>query len=128
MVAVAFVALRALEIDVALPNEEGKSSPFRLLTNAQTSAIPDSSIDLAVNTGSFQEMTAPVISGYFDLLKRVCRPGAVFYCANEAFSHRVEDAVFDEYPWPETWTTVRDGWFNRDVPGDVLRERISVIG
>lgn len=93
---------------VALPNEieeariDSRGSDFILLCPEQTSLIPHVSLDLAINTSSFQEMTYPIIEEYFRLIKKCLRNGGFFYCMNEKVfkRHRVGGPIeIEKYPW-----------------------------
>ena len=136
MLAVAFSVLAHYEGDAAitLPNEVGSKlpdTPYVLLTPAQVELVPDRSVDLAINTDSFQEMTYQTIGGYFELLRRVLRPGGLVYCVNETVCTKVPDAPieFARYPWPDEWETVVDRRFDysRLVMGYDHRERLSRV-
>ena len=93
---------------VVLPHEvEGmkddiESADFVLLCPEQASLIPSESVDLAINTSSFQEMTYPIIEDYFKLVCWSVRKGGFFYCLNEKSfrRHKVGGRIeFDKYPW-----------------------------
>jgi len=72
--------------------------------------IEDNSIDLAINTYSFQEMTRKQIEEYFKLIHRCCKNNSYFFTANrvekipcgpdsyEKESFEIPNR-FCEYPW-----------------------------
>jgi putative sugar O-methyltransferase len=99
---------------ILMPNEvNGKNFSdydFVYLTPNQIDLIESDSIDLAINTNTFQELTHEQTKIYFDLIQSCCVPGAYFFCSN-----RVEKIPagkdpyikecknlpnrFSEYPW-----------------------------
>jgi SAM-dependent methyltransferase len=81
----------------ALPGEPGPAD-FTFLTSGD--AIAANSVDLAVNTASFGEMTPETIAGYFGLLRRVLRPDGLFFTVNR--EEKIMDGRpirFADYPW-----------------------------
>lgn len=93
---------------VVLPNELKDSmddlqwGEFVLICPEQSHLIPSESVDMALNTSSFQEMTYSLIEEYFRLINRCIRRGGLFYCLNEKNfkRHRVGGAIeYDRYPW-----------------------------
>jgi putative sugar O-methyltransferase len=100
---------------VVMPHEiraEGlpEDFDFAFLTVDQLHVLRDSSIDLAINCHSFQEMTHEQIGIYFALIQRVCRDSGIFFSANrvekipcgpDAFSAEQSDPPnrMAEYPW-----------------------------
>jgi putative sugar O-methyltransferase len=100
---------------IAMPNEiqaDGlpDDSDFVFLTVDQLHMLPDDHFDLAINCGSFQEMTHKQISIYFELIQRVCRDSGLFFSANrvekipcgaEPFTVEQPDPPnrMAEYPW-----------------------------
>jgi len=94
-----------------LPNEINSSDnlsdyDFSFLTNNQTDFIPKDSIDLAINTMSFQEMRKVDVEKYFMLLRSVLKNENLFYCVNAVEKVMTFDGVntpirFSEFPWLE---------------------------
>jgi len=93
---------------VVLPNElkdimdDLQGGEFVLICPEQSYLIPSESVDMAMNTSSFQEMTYSLIEEYFKLVKRCLRRGGLFYCLNEKTfkRHRVGGSIeYDRYPW-----------------------------
>lgn len=92
---------------VALPHEveahpEHLEADFVLLVPEQVDKVATGSVDLAVNTSSFQEMNYDLIGRYFQVIERCVRPGGLFYCLNETAFRRHADGVpieFAKYPW-----------------------------
>jgi SAM-dependent methyltransferase len=130
MLAVAFPVLANYEGEdaVTLPHEVGDTlpeTPYVLLTPSQASLVADGSIDLALNTASFQEMTYEAIGGYFQLLRRALAPGGLFYCVNDERCEKVEGAPieFDRYPWPDEWEILLDRPFDYSVRVMRYRDR-----
>jgi hypothetical protein len=92
-----------------LPNEiDSRTRPlstdFSFLTPAQSGEIPNSSIDLAINTMSFQEMRPSVIHQYFVTLRNILKERNLFYCVNAVqkpmtFDQEEVPVRFSEYPW-----------------------------
>ncbi len=77
---------------------------FVFLRNDQVNLIPDRSVDVALNTVSFAEMSREQIDRYFSELRRVCQSANVFYCLNRVEKQMVVDGRqetirFHEYPW-----------------------------
>jgi len=82
----------------ALPGEPAGRADMVFLTDGDK--LPDDCADLAVNTASFGEMRPEVITAYFGLLRRVLRPGGLFFTVNR--EEKAMDGVpvrFREYPW-----------------------------
>ena len=107
------------ENPVVLPNEIG-AAPIRIeenrllfLASAQTDAVPDGCVDLAVNTASFGEMLPEQIKFYFAFLRRVSKPDGLFFTSNRvekwmsrpgpsgfgAVAAKEIPIRFKEYPW-----------------------------
>jgi SAM-dependent methyltransferase len=81
----------------ALPGEPGPAD-FTFFTSGE--AVPADSVDLAVNTASFGEMTPETVAAYFGVLRRVIKPGGLFFTVNR--EEKVMDGRpvrFAEYPW-----------------------------
>jgi len=133
MLAVAFTVLAYLEGEdsISLPNEAGDvlpETPYVLLTPSQASLLSANSVDAAVNTASFQEMTYDAIRDYLALLDRVLKPGGVFYCANLDRCEKVDGSPieFDHYAWPGSWETLFDRPTQSESDSSaVVRERLS---
>ena len=102
------------DASILMPHESGRYSSggydFVFLTPAQTDLIAEDSVDLAINTHSFQEMTHRQISEYFNLVQRVCKSGGYFFTRNrvekvpsgpDAYRTETTEPVnrFAEYPW-----------------------------
>jgi hypothetical protein len=102
-----------------LPNEI-RGTPLELpdqglvfLTTEQAPRLPDACMDLGVNTASFGEMLPEQVADYFALLRRINRPGGLFFTCNrvEKWMDREGAPVsnnvpgqgipirFDRYPW-----------------------------
>jgi SAM-dependent methyltransferase len=88
--------------------EKGKAD-FNFLTPSQIDSIPSASIDLAINCHSFQEMNPETIERYFQLVRRVMRPGGIFIVINRVEKSPVPDESINSvndvvvrlstYPW-----------------------------
>lgn len=102
------------EAKICFPHEEIKGKhtdyDFIFLTTTQTDKIPNNSVDLSINTCSFQEMLPAQIAEYFSLIERVSSNGAHFFTSNRVEKTPVADLVefrekdeptirFAEYPW-----------------------------
>ena len=83
---------------------------FVFLTPKQVYMIKDDSVDLAINTSSFQEMTHKQIEEYFQLIQRVGKNDSYFYtsnrvekipCGPDAYEKETSEPPnrFSEYPW-----------------------------
>ena len=77
---------------------------FIFLTSDQTNILKKSSVDIAFNTMSFQEMTLQEIDKYFDLLRNVMVENNFFYCLNAVekemqVNGQSQFIRFSEYPW-----------------------------
>ena len=86
-VSIPFLSSLFPEARLALPHEievagMPKNFDFAFLTVDQLGYLADSSIDLAINCHSFQEMTHPQIGTYFELVQRACRDSGFFFTAN----------------------------------------------
>jgi putative sugar O-methyltransferase len=100
---------------IAMPHEIEvggipKDFDFVFLTVDQVHHVAASSIDLAINCHSFQEMTHAQIGVYFKLVQRVCRESGFFFTANriekipcgpDAFAVEQVDPPnrMAEFPW-----------------------------
>lgn len=109
MLPLAFTVLSHYEPNarIVLPHEadmltlESAEADFILLTPDQADRLGAQSVDLAINTSSFQEMTYPVISRYFAFIDRSVRDGGLFYCMNQIECRKVPGSPisFERYPW-----------------------------
>jgi hypothetical protein len=84
-----YLHTRFPQASFALPGERGPAD-FTYLTDG--AEVPADSVDLAANTASFGEMTPPTVVHYFRLLRRVIRPGGLFFTVNR------EEKVMDGTP------------------------------
>jgi hypothetical protein len=132
----AMVAHHAPKATIVLPNEvealgrRAWESDFVFLCPEQAHLIADQSLDAAMNCSSFQEMTYPIIEGYMRLVRRVLRPGGLFYCLNEvafpfADGSRIE---FDRFAWTDGFDEVfhEDCSFFDDIEWRPRRHRLRV--
>jgi hypothetical protein len=107
-----FVADIFPQAKILMPHEVASSGigeyDFIFLTPQQISKVRDSSVDLAVNMYSFQEMTVRQVEEYFLFIQRVSRRGGYFLTQNrvEKFLSGSNDLLPDEfvsrfchYPW-----------------------------
>ena len=80
--------------------EDGVEADF---IYAAAPGLPDDRgpFDVFVNVASMQEMTMPVIQGYFDFFRRTGCDDHLFYCCNRVEKRLPGDEVirFDDYPW-----------------------------
>lgn len=67
-------------------------------------------VGLAVNIHSMQEMSAPVIARYFELLRAAPSARTAFYCCNRVEKKLYDGEVirFDDYPWRRGDTVLVD--------------------
>jgi len=76
---------------------------FVFLWPDQAALIEDDSIDIAINTASFMEMTSSEVDEYFSLIQRAVKKGGVFYCCNRLEKRPGlgdnEARYFMKYPW-----------------------------
>jgi SAM-dependent methyltransferase len=89
------------EASFSLPYEDHPAT-FRFLTPDQVHQVENASIDLSVNTSSFQEMLPGEIAKYFALVRRALTPEGLFFCSNR--EEKILDGKpvrFAEYPWGE---------------------------
>ncbi len=100
---------------IIMPNEIYKVKnindyDFIFLTPSQVDLIEDSSIDIAINSHSFQEMTSEQINEYFNLIQRALKNNSFFFTANRVEkipsgmdSYEKETKTlpirFSDYPW-----------------------------
>ena len=100
------------EAKIVLPQEASMAWPryadFVFLTPGQIHLIPDNSVELAINTKSFEGMTHMQIVEYFALIQRACKNDGYFYTRNRAENlpdelipqSTIEPLTrFWEYPW-----------------------------
>jgi putative sugar O-methyltransferase len=107
---------------ILMPNE-AKSSDFSnydfiFITPKQLNLINDNSVDLSINTDSFQEMTQNQIEVYFKLIQRVGKNESLFFtrnrvekipCGPDSYEKEVSEIPnrFSEYPWnPDNKTLI----------------------
>jgi putative sugar O-methyltransferase len=102
---------------ILMPNEieitsDLSSYDFVFLTPTQLHFIADSSVDLAINTHSFQEMTHLQIDDYFKLIQRAGKADSIFFTSNRVEKLPSGEGSFDKetavlpnrfanYPWSE---------------------------
>ncbi len=92
-----YLHARFPEASFALPGEPADADMV-FLTEGEV--LADDGVDLAVNTASLGEMRPEIIARYFLLLRRVLRPGGLFFTVNR--EAKVMDGVpirFRDYPW-----------------------------
>ena len=109
-----FIADLFPEAKILMPHEEflgenPTSYDFYFLTPTQIEDIEDNSIDLAICTSAFQEMTNKQIREYFDLVQRVCHKNGHFLVAGRMEKIPAENLLkkeatipvsrFSDYPW-----------------------------
>ena len=75
------------EAKICLPHEINADTDFNaydfvFITPKQTDLLADNSVDLAINTASFHEMTHPQIAEYFGLIQRITKDGGHFFTTN----------------------------------------------
>lgn len=144
-VAIPFLTDLFPDATIAMPHEIAKSGlpdrfDFAFLTVDQLDAIGDSSVDLAINCHSFQEMTQPQIAQYLQLVQRACREGKYFFTANrvekipsgeDAFTEFQADPPnrFAEFPWnPRNDVLVHEiSRFSRLVQLDSIAMRLERV-
>ena len=103
------------------------------LTPNQAALIEDGSVDAVVNVSSMQEMTPATIQAYFELIRRVGKPDAVFFCKNLETSKQNPDVQFARYPWELLGAVLNDGvaQYTTEVYGQgrrVVRVRVVRTG
>jgi putative sugar O-methyltransferase len=114
-VAIPFLANLFPQARMVLPHEIPSTGldegfDFAFLTVDQLHLVADSTVDLAVNCHSFQEMTREQIAIYFEFVQRTTRDGGFYFVANrvekipcgpDAYSVTQKDPPnrFGEYPW-----------------------------
>jgi hypothetical protein len=102
-----------------LPNEIG-GAPLALpgsgmvfLTTEQARLLPDTFMDLGVNTASFGEMLPAQVASYFALIRRITKPDGMFFTCNRVEKWMDRECAtlsnnvpgrgipmrFDRYPW-----------------------------
>jgi putative sugar O-methyltransferase len=102
------------EAKILFPNEDIKEDISRydyiFLTPSQINKVNDSTVDMVINTYSFQEMTQRQIEEYFAFIKRSLKAEGYFYAANRVekipagnnpLQNETRESVvrFFEYPW-----------------------------
>lgn len=114
-IAIPFLANLFPQAQMVLPHEIPSTGldegfDFAFLTADQLHLVADSTVDLAINCHSFQEMTREQIAIYFEFVQRTGRDGGFFFVANrvekipcgpDAFSVMQKNPPnrFGEYPW-----------------------------
>ncbi|MBW8000484.1 MAG: putative sugar O-methyltransferase [Planctomycetes bacterium] len=84
------------------PGKDLNSCDFCFILPDQTISLSDSSFDLAINNGSFQEMTSEQIDEYFKLIYRVLKDNGIFSTLNRVEkvpSKETKPIRFSEYPY-----------------------------
>jgi len=101
------------EAKILIPHEKAlghfNDYDFVFLTPEQIDVIKDDSIDLAINSNSFQEMTHKQIEEYFQLIQRCCKNDGHFFTSNRVekiscgpdFQKETLEPPqrFSDYPW-----------------------------
>lgn len=75
---------------------------FCFMLPDQTNILNNNSFDLAINNGSFQEMTSEQILEYFNLIYRVLQDEGIFSTVNRVEkcpSKKTKPIRFSEYPY-----------------------------
>ena len=85
---------------------------FIFMTPDQINELLDNSMDLAINSHSFQEMTKRQIEKYFQLIQRCCKSGGYFFTSNRVEKIPSGPAMdketleppqrFSDYPWVDS--------------------------
>ena len=139
----ATVALVSGQEDMA----EALSRPEVRLIGVQADnakAIAQAPIGTAFNIHSMQEMDAPVIAGYFDLLRNNRARQTLFYCCNKNVKTLLDgsESRFDAYPWHPEDQVLHDGicpwaqlsyskkppfWYRRQGGDLVTRHRLATM-
>lgn len=78
-------------------------------------AVAGAPVDLAINILSMQEMTLPVVSHYFDVIRRSASNRVVFYCCNRIRKRYFDGPSFFDYPWRPGDEILLDGrsWWDQ---------------
>jgi len=109
--AILYVADLFPKASIMMPNEVDAKKindyDFVFLTPSQIDLIDDDSVDISINTFSFQEMTHKQIKEYFELVQRAGKNDGYFFTSNRAEKtpsvggeeHKEPPNRFDEYPW-----------------------------
>ena len=96
------------DLQKIMNKDSSLGTSFYLLSPDQISFIPSNSVDLSINSTSFQEMNFEQIQDYFDLIERVSKNKSLFYCVNrvqksphgqESSRYKGKPNIFYEYPW-----------------------------
>jgi len=112
--AILYIADLFPEATIIMPHEANaeniKDCDFVFLTPSQLDLIDDDSVDISINTFSFQEMTHKQINEYFDLIQRSGKNDTYFFTSNR--ERKTPSAkskkgnidkelpnLFNEYPW-----------------------------
>jgi len=101
------------EMTHRLFNEAGRleTADFVYCPAEKLESLTDFRFNLAVNIVSMHEMSFPVISGYFDFLRRTMKRSNLFYCCNREFKELAggEKTDFKDYPWSSDDRIIFDG-------------------
>ena len=125
--AILFIKEMYPDSKILLPNEiDGKSIEdydFVFITPSQLEFIENSSIDIAVNISSFQEMTRQQISHYFNFIHKAVKEDGIFLSVNrvEKLFESSSPIRFSEYPWREKNEILAyeiDPFFHLTCPSD----------
>ena len=97
------VTASELALDPSFPFEPEPRLEF--ITPNMVQFLPDRSIDIIINTRSFQEMNVDQIKLYFDHIHRLSIPGhTLFYNVNRYHKHHKNDRVLlKRYPYDPNW-------------------------
>ena len=115
--AILYIADLFPESNIMMPNEvetkKIKGCDFIFLTPSQIDLIEDDSIDVSINTFSFQEMTHLQIKEYFQFVQRVSKNNSYFFTSNReeknpsiSSNNEIDSKElinrFNEYPWDKS--------------------------
>lgn len=98
-----------IDIEKIINRKKDNYTNFIFLTPSQANLINSNTVDLSINTTSFQEMTSEQINFYFNLIERISKNNSLFYCVNriEKIPQEImnnescKPNLFYEYPWKQ---------------------------
>ena len=64
-----------------------EDADFTILPGWHIDALPNTSIDLVINTRSMMEMEVPIIKFYMKQINRICKTRSILYCVNKPKKH-----------------------------------------
>ena len=90
--------------------------------------IPNKSLDLVINTRSFQEMTSTAVKNYMHHINRTTKINGFFYCVNRYVKEGSDKPIkIKDFPFDEHWYfNISKEFFMQEWVHELLAVRTSL--